>query len=117
MEQTLRTRLFYARKHLAKLARYGGFRQRCDVCGRHARTFRAFDARSRSRPGGVIPPVVFPNSVCPWCGANLRHRLLWRVLLPRLQERIAGLSRPIRALHFAPEAQIRSLIQAMNGIE
>ena len=116
MQPSLRTRFFYARKHLAKLVRYGGFRQRCDVCGRRARAFRAFDARSRSRPGGVIPPVVFPNSVCPWCEANLRHRLLWRVVGPRLCARVTELSRPVQVLHFAPEAQIRPLIQATMGV-
>ncbi len=53
------------------------------------------------------------RGLCPACGLRQRHRLLWLYL----ERRLALGSRPLRVLHFAPEAGIAQRLRAMPGVD
>lgn len=80
---------------------YRGDAVECPCCGG---TFRRF------APFGVAPRR--PRARCPGCGAMERHRHLWLFL----RERTDLFTRPLRLLHFAPEAVFRAQLEALPEV-
>lgn len=84
-----------------------GLRYHCPFC--HLR-FRRLEARGRDLPvyaelgivGGGLREVE-----CPWCRSNDRERLLYLFLRGHTDL----FERPLRVLHFAPEARLRRRIE------
>ena len=84
-----------------------GLRYRCPFC--HLR-FRRLEPRGRDLPvyeelgiiGGGLREVE-----CPWCRSNDRERLLYLFL----RRHTDLFRRPMRVLHFAPEARLRRRIE------
>jgi len=84
-----------------------GLRYRCPFC--HLR-FRRLEPRGRDLPvydelgivGGGLREVE-----CPWCRSNDRERLLYLFL----RKHTDLFRRPMRVLHFAPEARLRRRIE------
>jgi len=111
----LRNTLFKWRKDVYIWLRYRGKKYHCGICNSNFRKMRPFDLRSRSRPGGVYPPVLIPNSVCPRCYSNLRHRLFWEIFSSRFNSEVN--EKPIRILHFAPESHLSQKISSLNKVE
>ena len=84
-----------------------GLRYACPFC--HLR-FRRLEARGRDLPvyaelgviGGGLREVE-----CPWCRSNDRERLLYLFLRGHTEL----FRRPMRVLHFAPEARLRRRLE------
>jgi len=98
-------RVYHGISALRDTARYVGLRRYCPACGKRSARFRDFDLTPLHVEGGIIPAQVIPQTVCPWCGSQLHHRLLWTILPDVLRVIIRekpAAQRP-KVLHFAPE--------------
>jgi SAM-dependent methyltransferase len=87
-----------------------GLRYRCPFC--HLR-FRKLEARGRDLPVYAELGVIgggLREAECPRCRSNDRERLLYLFL----RRDTALFRKPMRVLHFAPEARLRRAI-AQNG--
>lgn len=88
---------------IAYKLRYVGWQKYCPACQSYSRQFRDFDLSPYHVKDGIIPNKVITNTLCPWCGSHIHHRLMWFILpsiLAKL-EKTNNYSR--RILHFAPE--------------
>ena len=84
-----------------------GLRYRCPFC--HLR-FGRLEPRGRDLPVYAELGVIgggLREAECPWCRSNDRERLLYLFL--RRHTDLFG--RPMRVLHFAPEARLRRRIE------
>ena len=70
-------------------------RYRCNLCHYPGRRF--------------LDDPWHPNSVCPGCNSQVRHRLLWAILAHDPENSVANLVRGRRVLHFAPEPPLKRL--------
>ena len=109
--------MFAARRQVALQMQYGGSRYTCQVCGKRSRRFKDFDMTSRSRPGGIVPPGFVRNTICPWCNANLRHRLFWTIVSKSLKDTADERHRRIKVLHVAPEGCLRQQLSNCGHVE
>jgi SAM-dependent methyltransferase len=89
-------------KLILVLARYGGFKYVCCICGMRARKFLQHARRNR------------PNVQCPFCFAKDRHRFAWMTLLRRT-DLFDGA--PKRMLHVAPERFLESRFRKIPGVD
>lgn len=104
--------------HLRALARigvtllaYGGRRLWCPVCGGRFRRMKPFHGTYFLR--GEQVDHFTPDSLCPGCGSDIRHRLIVRFLRTE-----TGLLRgPNRVLHFAPETRLRRILSSTAGVD
>lgn len=97
-----------AKPALARSARrlrarfYAGDRYCCPCCGGRFRKLLSFgSARARE------------NVICPACGSNDRHRLLWMYL----QEKTDFFTASHRVLHFAPEDFLQERFASLPNLE
>ena len=84
-----------------------GLRYACPFC--HLR-FRRLEARGRDLPVYAALGVIgggLREVECPWCRSNDRERLLYLFL----RKHTDLFERPMRVLHFAPEARLRRRIE------
>ena len=79
---------------------YAGSNVACPVCTRQFRKFL---------PYGRVNPR--PNALCPNCMSLERHRLLWLYL----EQRTDFFKRPLKVLHFAPEACFVHRFEKLHG--
>jgi SAM-dependent methyltransferase len=87
-----------------------GLRYRCPFC--HLR-FRRLEARGRDLPVYEELGIVgggLREAECPWCRSNDRERLLYLFL----RKHTDLFCRPMRVLHFAPEARLRRRIHRLQ---
>ena len=98
--------------------KYFGSGHYCPACQRPASRFLDFDMRSLHGENGVIPPIVVPDTRCPWCGSHLHHRLMWTVLPDLLAELTSHANNnTLRILHFAPEKFSIPRLQKLRDIK
>lgn len=74
------------------------YSMRCNICGWRGRSF----AGDRWHP----------QSICPHCRSQVRHRLLWAVLRDHPDELWQKAVAEKKVLHFAPEPLMRKHLQA-----
>jgi SAM-dependent methyltransferase len=87
-----------------------GLRYRCPFC--HLRWWK-LEPRGRDLPVYAELGVIgggLREAECPWCRSNDRERLLYLFL----QRHTDLFRRPMRVLHFAPEARLRRRIEAVQ---
>lgn len=98
---------------------YWGLKEYCPACKCRSSRFKSFDLRPYHVEAGIIPPIIVPDTVCPWCGSHLHHRLMWSVLPSVLQKvkKKAFPSNSARILHFAPERFSRPRLNNLHGFE
>jgi Methyltransferase domain len=90
-----------------------GLRYRCPFC--HLR-FRRLEPRGRDLPVYAELGVIgggYRLAECPWCRSNDRERLLYLFL----RRHTDLFRRPMRVLHFAPEARLRRAIARSRQAE
>lgn len=75
----------------------------CNICGWRGKKFSDWH-------GGY--DHIYPNAECPNCGSHPRHRnlaLYLRRIIPR--------TKPLKVLHFSPEASLRKLLMSYENID
>jgi SAM-dependent methyltransferase len=89
-----------ARRLRARL--YAGEQYCCPCCGGRFRKLLPFGSQR-----------VRENVICPGCGSNDRHRLLWMYL----QEKTDFFTANHRVLHFAPEDFLQERLTALSNLD
>ncbi|MGQ0810508.1 MAG: class I SAM-dependent methyltransferase [Nitrospiraceae bacterium] len=112
-----RIQMYEMRRHLITQMQYGGTRYTCEICGKRARRYKDFDLTSRSRPDGIVPQGRIRNTICPWCGSNLRHRLFWTIGHECLKRCFEARRQRIKVLHFAPEQHLSRRLRMLEYVE
>lgn len=91
--------------------RFGGRRFSCPLCGGSFRRMKPF-LGTYWILGRQVDHAT-PNSICPGCGSDLRHRLV----LAFLASETALFRSPLRVLHFAPEHAMAAALKSRPGID
>jgi len=77
---------------------YIGQKYQCPICNRKFRT--------------LLPSGKRPNALCPKCGSEERHRLIWLYLIQRTNL----FKDHLRILHFAPEKFFQKKIESCPNL-
>ncbi len=111
---TLQKRLYHMRKNI----RYFGTKRYCPACQRRSSRFLDFDLSPFHGDNGIVPPIVVPDTLCPWCGSHVHHRLMWTVLPNILKNITSSPNKDApRILHFAPEKPSIPRLQKLHNAQ